>query len=83
MTKTHASDNELMNAAKAAVRTLRNNGQLPVGSRDTLEKMMNSNSLFEFADAMRLGRSRSRAHLMKIASDLTSQIEHLMKKEVR
>lgn len=84
MTKTHNSDNELMASVKASYRTLRNRGETPEAEPNgRLYKVMASNSLFELADAIHLGRSATRLWLVKMASVLASRIEQTERKEVK
>jgi len=84
MTKTHTADNQTLQAVQSAIRTTRQAGKVAEGiSADHANKVLASNSLFELADALHLGRTATRRMLLEVASKLTRQIEQLTGGEVK
>jgi len=84
MTKTHKSDTELMQSVKAAIRICQNQRLQPPSLTSVLiANMTASDTLFELADVMHLGRTRTRALLVKVLADLNSAIDKASSKEVK
>lgn len=83
MTKTHTADNGLLTTVQSQLRTLDSRGVRPDGGREIADKVLASKSLFELADALHLGRSRTRALLNGMASRQAVAIERATSKEVK
>jgi hypothetical protein len=83
MTKTHKSDNELLASVKSSWRMLVTQHQgYKMNKGITYDQVQASSSLFELADSLHLGRTRTRAKLQEVLSGLISDLELAAKKEV-
>jgi len=83
MAKTRTEDNEMIGSAKSAIRTCRNMGIAVTAGAKLTDAIEASGSLFELADSLHLGRSATRAKLLKVISSCTNLIEQGKRKEAK
>jgi hypothetical protein len=78
MTKTHNEDNIQLNTVQSLIRTAQGlDAQIDIFIKQNgRDKVMASNSLFELADSLHLGRSATRRALASYANALTTSIEN-------